>query len=146
MRPALSIDCGPSHTLAMLRRPDGQVRPLLFGSSPLLPSRVYAAGSELDTGPQAQQRVLGDPARTGISVATSENTVDIDWQQVRTVTPIGDNGFLIEMSHPLDSGDYHGSGMRIDDQFLQLGPIDAVHMDELHDVLATVRGSTSRHP
>jgi molecular chaperone DnaK (HSP70) len=39
---ALGIDFGTSHTTAILRWPDGHVRPLLFDGSPLLPSAVYA--------------------------------------------------------------------------------------------------------
>ena len=38
----LGIDFGTSHTVAMMRWPDGRVRPLLFDGSPLLPSAVYA--------------------------------------------------------------------------------------------------------
>ena len=37
----LGIDFGTSHTVAVLRWPDGRVRPLLFDGSPLLPSAVY---------------------------------------------------------------------------------------------------------
>ncbi len=40
---ALGIDLGTSTTVAMLRWPDGRVKPLLFDSSPLLPSAVFAA-------------------------------------------------------------------------------------------------------
>lgn len=38
----LGIDFGTSHTVAVIRRPDGRVEPLLFDSSPLLPSAVFA--------------------------------------------------------------------------------------------------------
>lgn len=38
----LGIDFGTSHTVAMLRWPDGRVKPLLFDGTPLLPSAVYA--------------------------------------------------------------------------------------------------------
>jgi actin-like ATPase involved in cell morphogenesis len=38
---ALGIDFGTSHTTAILRWPDGHVRPLLFDGSPLLPSGVH---------------------------------------------------------------------------------------------------------
>jgi molecular chaperone HscA len=37
----LGVDLGTSHTVAMLRRPDGRTRPLLFDGRPLLPSAVY---------------------------------------------------------------------------------------------------------
>lgn len=39
----LGIDYGTSNTVAVLHWPDGRTRPLLFDSSPLLPSAVYAA-------------------------------------------------------------------------------------------------------
>jgi len=38
----LGIDFGTSHTVAVVQRPDGRVEPLLFDSSPLLVSAVYA--------------------------------------------------------------------------------------------------------
>jgi molecular chaperone DnaK (HSP70) len=38
----LGVDFGTSNTAAMVRWPDGRVRPLLFDGSPLLPSAVYA--------------------------------------------------------------------------------------------------------
>ncbi|GIJ55639.1 substrate-binding domain-containing protein [Virgisporangium aurantiacum] len=38
----LGVDFGTSNTVAVLRWPDGHVRPLLFDGSPLLPSAVYA--------------------------------------------------------------------------------------------------------
>ncbi|THV41860.1 Hsp70 family protein [Glycomyces buryatensis] len=37
---ALGIDFGTSHTIAVVRRADGSVRPLLFDGSPLMPSAV----------------------------------------------------------------------------------------------------------
>src|SRR5947207_15474560 len=40
---ALGIDFGTSSTVALLRWPDGRVKPLLFDSSPLLPSAVFGA-------------------------------------------------------------------------------------------------------
>ncbi|MEJ3749329.1 Hsp70 family protein [Actinomycetes bacterium KLBMP 9797] len=39
---ALGIDFGTSHTVAVVRWPDGRARPLLIDGSPLLPSAVYA--------------------------------------------------------------------------------------------------------
>ena len=45
---ALGIDLGTSNTVAMLRWPDGRVKPLLFDSSPLLPSAVYAGADSDD--------------------------------------------------------------------------------------------------
>jgi actin-like ATPase involved in cell morphogenesis len=39
----LGVDFGTSHTVAVLRWPDGRTRPLLFDGSPLLSSAVFAA-------------------------------------------------------------------------------------------------------
>ncbi|WP_204745312.1 Hsp70 family protein [Glycomyces paridis] len=41
-RTALGIDFGTSHTIAVVRRADGSVRPLLFDGAPLMPSAVCA--------------------------------------------------------------------------------------------------------
>jgi hypothetical protein len=41
----LGVDLGTSHTVAMLRWPDGRTRPVLFDGQPLLPSAVYRTGS-----------------------------------------------------------------------------------------------------
>ncbi|GAA4250682.1 hypothetical protein GCM10022255_040320 [Dactylosporangium darangshiense] len=38
----LGIDFGTSNTVALMRWPDGRVRPLLFDANPLLPSAVFA--------------------------------------------------------------------------------------------------------
>src|SRR4051794_10471700 len=38
----VAIDLGTSHTVGVVREVDGRVRSLLFDSSPLLPSAVYA--------------------------------------------------------------------------------------------------------
>jgi actin-like ATPase involved in cell morphogenesis len=59
---ALGIDVGTSHTTAMLRWPDGHVRPLLFDGSPLLPSAVYAEpGGRLLVGRDAAHAARLDP-------------------------------------------------------------------------------------
>ncbi|WP_304608755.1 Hsp70 family protein [Glycomyces sp. TRM65418] len=42
---SLGIDFGTSNTVAVVGRPDGSVRPLLVGGSPLLPSAVCADGA-----------------------------------------------------------------------------------------------------
>ncbi|SDL69618.1 Hsp70 protein [Glycomyces sambucus] len=39
---ALGVDFGTSHTIAVVRRADGSVRPLLFDGAPLMPSAVCA--------------------------------------------------------------------------------------------------------
>ncbi|GLZ78190.1 hypothetical protein Afil01_29970 [Actinorhabdospora filicis] len=60
----LAVDYGTSNTVAMLRFPDGRVRPLLFDGSPLLPSAVYAQpdGAVL-TGRDAQHSARLEPSR-----------------------------------------------------------------------------------
>lgn len=40
---SLGVDFGTSHTIAVVRRADGSLRPLLFDGSPLMPSAVCAA-------------------------------------------------------------------------------------------------------
>ncbi|MEV4135428.1 Hsp70 family protein [Dactylosporangium sp. NPDC049742] len=53
----LAIDYGTSNTVAMLSWPDGRVRPLLFDSSPLLPSAVCVDDDgRLLTGRAAQRK------------------------------------------------------------------------------------------
>ncbi|GLZ80226.1 hypothetical protein Afil01_50330 [Actinorhabdospora filicis] len=42
LSPVLGIDFGTSNTVAVLRRGDGRVEPVLFDGSPLLPSAVFA--------------------------------------------------------------------------------------------------------
>jgi len=60
----LGIDYGTSNTVAVLRWPDGRTRPLLFDSSPLLPSAVYASGDgRLIVGRDAERSARSDPAR-----------------------------------------------------------------------------------
>lgn len=60
----LGIDFGTSHTTAILRWPDGRVRPLLFDGSPLLPSAVYAeADGTLLVGRDAVHAARLDPGR-----------------------------------------------------------------------------------
>src|SRR6266540_1143250 len=58
----IGIDFGTSNTVAMLRRPDGPVTPLLFGASPLLPSGVFAGpDAVLLTGADADQAATAEP-------------------------------------------------------------------------------------
>ncbi|MBO0871694.1 MAG: Hsp70 family protein, partial [Micromonosporaceae bacterium] len=60
----LGIDVGTSNTVAMLQRPDGSVRPLLFDGSPLLPSAVYPdEHGEVQVGRAALRAARLDPAR-----------------------------------------------------------------------------------
>src|SRR4029453_16736873 len=60
----LGIDFGTSHTTAILRWPDGHVRPLLFDGSPLLPSAVYAeADGTLLVGGRGGPRAGAAPGR-----------------------------------------------------------------------------------
>ena len=60
----LGVDFGTTHTVASLVRPDGRVQPLLFASSPLLPSAVFAEpdGQPL-TGQDAVRSARLDPTR-----------------------------------------------------------------------------------
>jgi molecular chaperone DnaK len=61
---ALGIDFGTSHTVAVVRWPDGRGRPLLIDGSPLLPSAVYAEpGGALIVGRDAVHSARLDPAR-----------------------------------------------------------------------------------
>jgi ABC-type branched-subunit amino acid transport system substrate-binding protein len=57
----LAVDFGTSATVAMLRWPDGRVRPLLFDGSPLLPSAVFAAPEGMLVGTDAQHRARARP-------------------------------------------------------------------------------------
>ncbi|MEV4635907.1 Hsp70 family protein [Actinoplanes sp. NPDC049548] len=60
----LGVDLGTSHTVAMLRWPDGRVRPLLFDGRPLLPSAVYLdPAGRLHVGHDAIRLGYADPAR-----------------------------------------------------------------------------------
>jgi len=60
----LGIDYGTSNTVAVLLRPDGRTRPLLFDSTPLLPSAVVAAGDgRLLVGRDAERAARSDPGR-----------------------------------------------------------------------------------
>jgi molecular chaperone HscA len=60
----LGVDLGTSHTVAMLRRPDGRTRPLLFDGQPLLPSAVYLdTTGRLHVGRDAVRLGRSDPGR-----------------------------------------------------------------------------------
>jgi len=59
----LGVDFGTSNTVGLLRRPDGSVTPLLFDSSPLLRSAVFARpDGTLLTGADAERAAAADPA------------------------------------------------------------------------------------
>ncbi|WP_433387048.1 Hsp70 family protein [Micromonospora sp. KLBMP9576] len=61
---ALGVDLGTSHTVAVLRRPDGHTRPLLVDGQPVLPSGVYAdTDGLLHAGRDAQRLARTDPGR-----------------------------------------------------------------------------------
>lgn len=61
---ALGVDYGTSSTVAVLRHPGGRVRPLLFDSSPLLPSAVFRDDAgRLLVGRDAEHAARLDPAR-----------------------------------------------------------------------------------
>jgi actin-like ATPase involved in cell morphogenesis len=58
----LGIDFGTSHTVAVLRWPDGRAKPLLFDGSPLLPSAVYVdAAGRFAVGRDAAHSARMDP-------------------------------------------------------------------------------------
>ncbi|HEX2419273.1 MAG TPA: Hsp70 family protein [Micromonosporaceae bacterium] len=60
----LGIDFGTSNTVAMLRMPDGRVRPLLFDGSPMLPSAVYLSpDGRMLVGRDAERNARVDPGR-----------------------------------------------------------------------------------
>lgn len=61
---ALGVDLGTSNTVAVLRRPDGQTRPLLLDGQPIIPSGVYAdADGVLHAGRDAQRLARTEPSR-----------------------------------------------------------------------------------
>ncbi|MFC6015394.1 Hsp70 family protein [Plantactinospora solaniradicis] len=60
----LGVDLGTSHTVAVLRWPDGRTRPLLFDGQPILPSGVFLDSSgRPHVGRDAQRLAQADPAR-----------------------------------------------------------------------------------
>ena len=60
----LGVDLGTSHTVAMLRHPDGRTRPLLFDGQPLLPSAVYLdTTGRLHVGADAVRLGHAEPGR-----------------------------------------------------------------------------------
>lgn len=60
----LGVDYGTSHTVAVLRWPDGRVRPLVFDGSPLLSSSVYAdPAGDLLVGREVLTLVQSDASR-----------------------------------------------------------------------------------
>src|SRR5690349_3427769 len=60
----LGIDYGTSNTVALMRWPDGRVKPLLFDGSPVLPSAVFApAEGALVVGRDALHHARFAPAR-----------------------------------------------------------------------------------
>ena len=60
----LGVDLGTSHTVAMLRRPGGRARPLLFDGQPLLPSAVYLdTTGRLHVGRDAMRLGQAEPGR-----------------------------------------------------------------------------------
>src|SRR2546423_5072375 len=60
----LGIDFGTTHTVAVLETADGRVEPLLFDSSPLLSSAVFAsADGRLLTGRDGERSARLDPTR-----------------------------------------------------------------------------------
>jgi hypothetical protein len=63
-RHQLAVDLGTSTTIAMMRWPDGRVRPLLFDGTPLLSSAVLlGVDGQLHTGRDAAHLARGNPER-----------------------------------------------------------------------------------
>lgn len=60
----LGIDLGTSHTVAVIRWPDGRARPLLVDGAPVMPSAVFMDESgHIHVGRDAQRLAQTDPAR-----------------------------------------------------------------------------------
>ncbi|MGX7669475.1 Hsp70 family protein [Plantactinospora sp. DSM 117369] len=60
----LGVDLGTSHTVAVLRWPDGRTRPLLFDGQPVLPSGVFLdQAGRAHVGRDAQRLAQADPSR-----------------------------------------------------------------------------------
>ncbi len=59
---ALGVDFGTSHTVAVVRWPDGRARPLLFDGTPLLPSATFWEDGELVVGRDAVHSARRAPA------------------------------------------------------------------------------------
>jgi hypothetical protein len=60
----LGVDLGTSHTVAMLRHPDGRTRPLLFDGQPLMSSAVYLdTTGRLHVGADALRLGHAEPGR-----------------------------------------------------------------------------------
>jgi len=63
----LGVDLGTSHTVAMLRHPDGRTRPLLFDGQPLMSSAVYLdTTGRLHAGADAVRLGNAEPGRLAI--------------------------------------------------------------------------------
>ena len=61
---ALGVDLGTSHTVAVVRWPDGRSRPLLVDGAPVMPSAVFMdAAGVMHVGRDAQRLAQTDPAR-----------------------------------------------------------------------------------
>jgi len=74
----LAVDYGTSNTVAVLRRADGSVRPLLFDGSPLLPSAVFAeTDGRLLVGQDAERGARLDPARFESNPKRRINDLDV---------------------------------------------------------------------
>jgi len=74
----LAVDYGTSNTVAVLQRPDGTARPLLFDASPLLPSAVFAeGGGRMLVGRDADHASRLDPARYEPNPKRRINDLDI---------------------------------------------------------------------
>jgi molecular chaperone DnaK len=88
----LGIDFGTSHTVAVLRWPDGRAKPLLFDGSPLLPSAVYMdAAGRFAVGRDATHSARMDPGgyEPNPKRRVDDGSVLLGGREVATVDLIG---------------------------------------------------------
>jgi actin-like ATPase involved in cell morphogenesis len=88
----LGIDFGTSHTVAVLRWPDGRAKPLLFDGSPLLPSAVYMdAAGRFAVGRDAAHSARMDPGgyEPNPKRRVDDGSVLLGGREVATVDLIG---------------------------------------------------------
>src|SRR5262245_57235211 len=85
--PVLGVDFGTSNTVAVLRWPDGRIRPLLFDGSPVLPSAVYASDTGLATGRDAERsaRIRPDAFEPNPKRRVDDGTVLLGGRELRVV-------------------------------------------------------------
>lgn len=76
----LGVDLGTSHTVAMVRHPDGRTRPLRFDGQPLRPSASFLdVGRRLHVGADALRLGHADPGRLEPHPKTGSMTARCCW-------------------------------------------------------------------